>query len=237
VVAADAATETFLSAHGAEDIHQLCQVFFSEAEADRFANKRPIDSDKVTQLKIFAGGNLEGRKGTQLALQALAELKRIGIPFSYTYGGWGPELKAMRKLARALGIAQEVCFHEGYSGAQYLQQLCESHVYLLPSIRETAGITMMEAAMAGCYPIVLAGTGAGDIVERVGGAAIKAKTPEQAVRQITHRLEWCYRHPVEMRREAQSASENVKNIYSDKFYRETMRQIYSEAVEKYAHRS
>jgi glycosyltransferase involved in cell wall biosynthesis len=237
VVAADAATADFLRAHGAARVHQLCQVFFSKDEAARLTKREPVGSGKATTLKIFAGGNLEGRKGTRLALQALAGLKHRGIPFSYTYGGWGPELSAMRKLAQKLGIEREVSFHEGFSGSEYLQQLTTSDVYLLPSIRETAGITMMEAAMAGCYPIVLAGTGAGDIIGRIGGTAIQANTPEEAVHRISNTLEWCYRQPIEMRREARSAGENVKAMYSEECYQDAMSEIYSEAVEKYARRT
>ncbi len=140
----------------------------------------------------------------------------------------------MRKLARELGIEREVSFHEGYAGAEYQQRLSTSDVYLLPSIRETAGITMMEAAMAGCYPIVLSGTGAGDIVERIGGTAIKAKNPQQAVNRITQKLDWCYGHPVEMKRAACSAGENVKTMYSENFYRGAMRDIYAEAIKTHA---
>ena len=41
-----------------------------------------------------------------------------------------------------------------WTGADYLKELGESHVFLLPSLRESAGITMMEAMLAGCVPVV-----------------------------------------------------------------------------------
>jgi hypothetical protein len=91
--------------------------------------------------------------------------------------------------------------------------------------------------MAGCYPIVLAGTGAGDIVERAGGAAIQANTPDEAVHQITERLEWCYHTPAEMRRHADLAGENIRTMYSERSYQYAIYGIYAEAIEAYARRA
>jgi glycosyltransferase involved in cell wall biosynthesis len=236
IVAADTATAKFLSVQGAKDVHHLCQVFFSERDASRFNTVMREETGDSDALKIFAGGNLEGRKGTQLSLQALALLKQKRVPFSFTYGGWGPDLEAMKHLTYQLGITEKVCFHQGYSGADYTRQLNTSDVYLLPSIRETAGITMMEATIAGCYPIVLAGTGAGDIVERTGGTAIRAKTPQEAVHQIADKLEWCYHRRGEMHQEAEAAGENMRQLYSENSYQEAMSEIYKGAITKHAQR-
>lgn len=237
VVAADAATETFLATHGASNIHRLCQVFFSDVEASRLMQREKPRSVTDAKLAIFAGGNLEGRKGTQLSLRALALLQKKGIPFSYTYGGWGPDLKAMKQLAQDLEVAHGVTFHEGYSGQDYTKMLNNSDVYLLPSVRETAGITMMEATIAGCYPIVLAGTGAGDIVERTGGTAIRAKTPEEAVEQIAGRLEWCFAHRRQMHQDAETAGMNVRRLYSVEAYQKAIFDIYREATERHRNES
>ncbi len=236
VVAADTATAEFLSAHGAKDVHHVCQVFFSDRDTLRFNTAMRERTGGKDALKIFAGGNLEGRKGTRLSLKALALLKHKGVPFSFTYGGWGPDLGAMKHLARQLGIANQVCFHPGYSGEDYIRQLNTHDVYLLPSIRETAGITMMEATIAGCYPIVLAGTGAGDIVERTGGTAIHAKSPEEAVRQIAEKLEWCYRQREEMQQQAEAAGKNMRQLYSESSYQEAISEIYREAITTHARR-
>ena len=236
IVAADTATADFLSAHGAKDVHHLCQVFFSDRDASQLKTAMRGKTGDSDALKIFAGGNLEGRKGTRLSLRALALLKQNGVPFSFIYGGWGPDLEAMKHLAHQLGIAQQVTFHEGYSGQEYIERLTASDVFLLPSIRETAGITMMEAMIAGCYPIVLAGTGAGDIVGRTGGTAIRAKTPEEAVEQIAEKLEWCYRRPEEMQRQAEAAGEKMRKLYSESSYQDALSEIYKKAMTNHTRR-
>lgn len=228
-VAADAATADFLSSHGATDVRQLCQVFFTLDEASRFTSPRNHKHSKSKELTIFAGGNLEARKGTLLSLRALATLKNRGVPFSYTYGGGGPDLRAMKNLVTQLGLGQQVCFHEGYSGLEYIERLINSDVYLLPSVRETAGITMMEAMLAGCYPVVLAGTGAGDIVEQAGGAALRVDSPEEAIPKIADRLEWCYNNGENMRQQAEIAGNNIQLLFSEKAYQNFIADIYMES--------
>lgn len=229
-VAADAATADFLSSHGATDVRQLCQVFFTLDEVSRFTSRVNEKHTKSNELTIFAGGNLEARKGTQLSLRALATLKSRGIPFSYTYGGGGPDLRAMQNLVTQMGLERQVCFHDGYSGLEYIERLTNSDVYLLPSVRETAGITMMEAMLACCYPVVLAGTGAGDIVDQAGGAALRVDSPEEAIQKIADRLEWCYNNGVQMRQHANTASKNVRNLFSQESYQGKISEIYAEIV-------
>jgi glycosyltransferase involved in cell wall biosynthesis len=139
----------------------------------------------------------------------------------------------MRQLAHDLGVAGRVTFHEGYSGQEYIERLHTSDVYLLPSVRETAGITMMEAMLAGCYSIVLSGTGAGEIVERTGGAALEAKDPEEAIAKITAQLEWCHHHRNEMAQRAQEGAGKVRTLYSENAYRNSIPAIYSDAIDKH----
>jgi glycosyltransferase involved in cell wall biosynthesis len=233
VLAADTVTAHFLALNGASHVRQLCQVFFTQRQASRFNNTAHVEHARDAGLSIFAGGNLEGRKGTTLSLKALSLLKNMGIPFSYTYGGWGPQLNAMKSLAKQLGIAQQVHFHEGFVGVEYVKRLLASDIYLLPSVRETAGITMMEAMMAGCFPIVLAGTGAGDIVERSGGAAIQADSPNEAVDKIAAQLKWCFVNRRGMRQQAKAAGNNIRSLFSEEHYQGRIAEIYTEVVAKH----
>jgi glycosyltransferase involved in cell wall biosynthesis len=233
VVAADRQTASFLAAQGAKSVRTLCQVFFTEHQVSRFTqHKRPVLRDG-SALRIFAGGNLEARKGIILTLQALARLKKSGIPFKYVYGGGGPERNSMVKLAADLGIANEVFFHNGFEGIDYESQLAQSDIYLLPSVRETAGITMMEAILAGCFPIVLSGTGAGDIVENTGGVAIQAKSPDEAIEKIAGQLQWCHHHRVEMQYTAAHASIRMRSLFSESAYKQAICEIYTEAIERH----
>lgn len=232
VVAADSPTAHFLERHGARDAHRLCQVFFSEEQITRLQSAKRERRRGHLELEIFAGGNLQALKGTALTLQALARVRHL--PFRYTYGVGGPEREAMMDLAKKLEISDRVTFHDGFTGAEYVHQLQQSNVYLLPSLRETAGITMMEAIIAGCYPIVLSETGAGDIAESVGGTTIHAGTPETVVSEIAEQLTWCYHHQDEMQSLAHSAGDKLCNLYSESAYQKRIFAIYLESIERHS---
>lgn len=233
VLAADKATAVFLGRHSNnKSLQILSPCFFDAHQANSLrslAFQRRVTNGN---LKLFSGGNLEGRKGVALALQAIARLQSKGIHINYTLGGSGPERRHLEELAKQLGISSCVLFSDVFRGDAYRQRLAESDVYLLPSLRETAGITMMEAVLAGCYPIVLKGTGAGDIIDRIGGSAISADYPEEAIRKITEILEWCHRQRTDMRHQAEDAGRNLSTLYSEDAYRQAIHNIYLRVIDK-----
>lgn len=233
VVAAENETASFLQRYrGSNDVQVLCPAFFTQSQIDLFRGAEGKDNVQQTPLRIFGGGNLEGRKGVAIALHALASLKAKGISATYVLGGDGPERTHLEQLAGKLGISDAVVFSGGFAGDEYRKQLARTDIYLLPSLRETAGITMMEAMLAGCYPIVLAGTGAGDIVAKTGGAVLKARNPEEAISRITEQLEWCHFHRVDMAQRARDAAVQIRALYSKDAYQKVIRETYAEALEK-----
>jgi glycosyltransferase involved in cell wall biosynthesis len=234
VVAAENETASFLQRfRGSNDVQVLCPAFFAQSQVDWFTGAGRKNSIPRAPLRIFGGGNLEGRKGVAMALHALARLKAKGILATYVLGGGGPEQAHLEQLAGKLGISEAVLFSGGFSGDEYRKQLAQTDIYLLPSLRETAGITMMEAMLAGCYPIVLAGTGAGDIVAKTGGATLTARNPEEAISMIAEQLEWCHFHRVDMAQRARDAAVQIRALYSKDAYQKVIRETYTEALEKH----
>lgn len=234
VVAAEKETASFLQRYrGSNDVQVLCPAFFSQSQVDWFSGAEGKSGVPQTPLSLFGGGNLEGRKGVAMALHAVARLKANGILATYTLGGGGPERTHLEQLASKLGISDAVIFSGGFSGDEYRKQLAQTDIYLLPSLRETAGITMMEAMLAGCYSIVLAGTGAGDIVAKTGGAALQAKDPKEAISKISEQLEWCHFHRQDMAQRAQDAAVKIRALYSKDAYQKVIREIYAESLEKH----
>ncbi len=116
----------------------LSSAFFPPSTIETFsalASQRSFDGP----LRFFAGGMLEGRKGVALAIEALARLKQRGMKLSFYIGGHGAERGHLRHLADRLGLGADVVFGL-WKGKDYLDQLAASHVYLLPSLRESAGL-------------------------------------------------------------------------------------------------
>lgn len=172
VFAANEETEIFLTPfRGDKPLVRLPIVSISAEKAAAFRRPDGID---ITQgpLKLFAGGNIEGRKGVSLALRALAIAGKRGLDYHYTIAGGGPEIPSLRKLADELGIAANVDFHPGFKGPDYIAALQKHHIYFLPSFRESTPVTLLEAYLAGCYPIVADTSAQGEIVRLAGGKAI-----------------------------------------------------------------
>lgn len=144
-------------------------------KVERFARKTEIP--RSGPLRLFAGGNMEGRKGVSIALKALAKVAAADIDFRYTIAGGGPEVPSLKKLCSDLGLDAKVEFHPGYAGDEYVRALQDSDIYFLPSFRESTPVTLLEAYLADCYPIVADTSAQGEIVRLAGGTAVSVESP------------------------------------------------------------
>jgi len=181
-------------------------------------------------LRIFAGGNLEGRKGVAVALKALAIANNQGVDFVYRLGGYGPERSHLENLAKELGLEGRIIFGDSLSGDDYLNELHKSHLYLLPSLREHTGLTLLEAMLAGCVPIVANGGGPGSIVAENRGFKIAISNPDKMAAEIAEVICLLARDPGFREKLGREASQFVATEYSAKNYQDSMAEIYRKAV-------
>lgn len=168
----------------AQGISVLSYYSFMPENIASFARPAWTVRPRNEPLKILAGGNLEGRKGVAIALQGLALAKKAGANFRYRITGRGPEQAHLESLAASLDIREEVIIGQGFSREDYLRELRETDLYLLPSLREGGGLTMMEAMLAGCVPIVANAGGPGTAVAEGCGVRISIQSPEQMAADI-----------------------------------------------------
>lgn len=222
------------------------EVFLKPFRAGRPLVRLPIASfhpERVTQLRrppgqtrepgplrLFAGGNMEGRKGVSLALRALAQAAGQGLDFHYTVAGGGPEIPALKTLCHELGLDQRVEFHPGYSGDAYLAALHRSDVYFLPSFRESTPVTLLEACLAGCYPVVADTSAQGEIVRLVGGTAVPVRDVDTLVRGLAEALLWCRANPAALDGVAAKAAAAVNQHFSGESYARAVEDAYALAT-------
>ena len=177
-------------------------------------------------LRIFAGGSLDGRKGVALALQALARAKALGVRFSYRYGGKGPEFERMQQLAVRLGLQEEVVIADSLRGEEYARELRESHLYLLPSLRDSAGITLAEAMLAGCVPIVADCGGPGQLVSEECGYKVRASSPATVIEEISKIIVQADRNREVLREKGPKAAKRIATHFSEENYRRVVNLVY-----------
>ncbi len=95
-------------------------------------------------VRLATLGSLRPQKNTQAALDALALLPE---QFVLTVAGDGPDAPALRARAAELGLEARVRFLGQVADVQAL--LAETDVLVHPSLAETFGLSLLEAANAG----------------------------------------------------------------------------------------
>jgi glycosyltransferase involved in cell wall biosynthesis len=231
VIAANEETEVFLKPYRAEKVMIRLPVA-SLPEEKIIAFKRAEGSLRSGPLRLFAGGNMEGRKGLSLAVRALAQVAAAEIDFRYMIAGGGPDIANINALVRKLGISDKVEFHPGFSGKAYIEELQKSDIYFLPSFRETTPVTLLEAYLAGCYPVI-ADTGAqGEIVRLAGGYAVPAKNLEGLITGLADRIIWCNHHRNELPELTAASAKRAAEYFNSEKFDVVIENIYQSLVSK-----
>ena len=204
---------------------QLLAYFYSNAaltSATEHAAPKKIDGP----LRLFAGGSMDGRKGVALALHALARAKTRGLKFSYRFGGKGPEFNGIQQLAAKLGLQDEVRLGNPLTGQAYKDELQAAHVYLLPSLRDSAGITLAEAMLAGCVPVVADCGGPGQIVTGECGFKVAATTPNALIEELSGILLRLDQNRNLILEKGAAAARRIATGFSEEHYRATINGVY-----------
>jgi glycosyltransferase involved in cell wall biosynthesis len=210
------------------DIRQVSAAFFNGSEMARFDGPKDFGGPLV----LFAGGEVEGRKGIAIALDALALAKKNGLRFSYHVGGHGQEVEWLRKRALRLGLAGDLTIGRQLKGDEYLSALRRSHIYLLPSLRDNAPVTLMEAMLAGCVPVVANCGGPGWIVCDESGIRVGVTDARKMAEDVATGL---LRLDSDRRLLAQlsdGAKQRIRSAFHEKNYLAHIEAAYREALRK-----
>lgn len=209
-----------------QGLHLLSAASFSQDQIRFFAGSSS-ESKPPGALQLFAGGNLIGSKGVIFALMALRILKAKGIPFHFTVASGGPEIPRLKQKTKAWGLSDSVTFNLGYQGEAYAQALRRSHVFLLPSFRENAPVTIMEAMLARCVPVVVKASAQGEIVNESCGFAVPVTNTQAIVEGLTHALVTLHRDRTLLEQLGTSAQSRIRTCYSRENYLQRILSIYA----------
>jgi glycosyltransferase involved in cell wall biosynthesis len=217
----------------ADGMHMLFPTFFNDSQLSTFrcdpAYKPPADP-----IRLFAGGNIIGSKGLIFALEALCIAKQQGIKWRLVVGGYGPEIPFLRRRAETLGILEQIDFHMGFSGADYANKLKEAHIFILPSFRENAGITMLEAMLAGCVPVIVDASAQAAVVDATCGFKIPVGEAATISAGLADAIYLLAREPQRRLEMGRAASATVARLYHETSYLDKINKIYLEAIRRKA---
>ena len=211
-------------------VHELLVTAFTKSERAALAGLTKPRRARNQPIRAFCGGMLEGRKGVSLAVRAIALAVDQGVKIEYRISAIGPELPYLRKLVDSLRLGKHVIFQEPVRGEEYIQNLIESDVYLLPSLRDNAPITLMEAMLAGCVPVVADCGGPAAIVSKDCGYRLPVRSPGSLITALSETLCALYRDPDLCEKLGSKARNRILEKYTMEQYMTVTNQIYNEVI-------
>lgn len=213
--------------HGVEVCHNF---FFPYSRMESLNTERPVVVVK-RRLRAFGAGNLEGRKGIAIALMAIAIAKERGVRVEYRVTSQGPELSHLNKLSNKLGLADQVVLGERFEPSEFAEALGTFDICLVPSLRDGAGLSIMEAMLAGCVPIVADWCGPAEFVTEECGYKVAVTDPKRMAEEIAGILCHLDKNREEMRQLGVAARNRIRIAYSEEQFLQSMNCIYKEALD------
>jgi L-malate glycosyltransferase len=142
------------------------------------------------EIVITQTGSLIHRKGHDLLLHALEELRRTHAGCHYVVVGDGPERGSIERLTARLGLEDVVHFLGFVPCPPGVVFRDATDIAVSPSRLEGFGLTVIEAGAAGCAVLATATTGMTEILtDEVNGLIVPVEDPERLLAGLTRLVE------------------------------------------------
>jgi glycosyltransferase involved in cell wall biosynthesis len=114
----------------------------------------PREPRGATEMVVITTRALDALYGHDTILNAVAAVRKRGVPVTLWMAGEGPEQPRLARLAMDLGISPHALFLGRLSVAAVADRLRRAHVYVSTPITEGISASLLEAMASGCLPIV-----------------------------------------------------------------------------------
>jgi len=184
----------FVAKHGTENIAVSesvartigipCKIIVNPFSPETFHKSE----ERVKTRDLVFLGRLVSSKGVNILIQALALLENSGLKPHLTIIGDGPQRGALEKLARDVGVENQVSFTGTIPTEKVATLLFEHKILVVPSIwNEGFGVVALEGIASGC---VVIGSDSGGLPEAIGkcGLVVRTGDAEALARAIKRAL-------------------------------------------------
>lgn len=167
----------------------------------------------MSPLRVLFVGRLIPVKGVNFLIEAVRRL-RDEVRVEVTIAGDGPMRSDWQRLAETAGVGAYFQFLGNRPLSDLPALHAASHVFCLPSIRESGGAVLLEA-MASARPIIAVGYGGPAVVtEDAVGLSLPPDGPEPLTEALVSALRDIARNPEEWRRRGQEGRRRAEANYS-----------------------
>jgi glycosyltransferase involved in cell wall biosynthesis len=186
--------------------HNACVIPLA---IDTYHDLRPTRAPVFT---ISTAARLVERKKVHILIDAFAAFHREVPASRLIVIGEGPERTRLEQMAVLLGVADSVEFTGHLPHREVVSRIAESHLFALPSVRESLGTVYFEAMSQG-IPVL------GTIGEGISGYITNEKdgflVPPDKVEPIVHLMRALYAQPELWHRIADAGRACFKRIGAD----------------------
>jgi glycosyltransferase involved in cell wall biosynthesis len=170
----------------------------------------PSEAD---ELRVLYVGRLIPTKGVAMLMGAVAHAN-ASARIALTIVGDGPLRGDLEREAARLGISGSITFTGELPLAEVARRMRESHVLCLPSVRESGGAVLIEAAACGLPAITVKLGGPGELVDEEIGRVLPAEGPAQLTRDLARTLLDVVSNPGEWRRRGVNARRRAEERHT-----------------------
>lgn len=139
----------------------------------------PLPPSPTEPLRLLFVGRLIPCKALSLLLEAVARCRQI--PIRLRVVGDGPMRAPWEQRMRELHVEDRVVFVGARSQAEVAEELRETHVFCLPSVRESGGAVLLEAMAVGRPVVAVDWGGPAELVDDEVGRLVPAHDSETVV--------------------------------------------------------
>ncbi|MGE9270673.1 MAG: glycosyltransferase family 4 protein [Verrucomicrobiales bacterium] len=199
----------------------------------------PDDGPRVTSqgqpgaIRLLYAGQLERRKGLELALMALAQVGD-DVNWSLDLIGSGPDRSRLEQIVRDSGWDARVRFCGKIPRDEVMRRMAESDAFLFPSVRDTSGGVNLEAMASGLPVICIAHQGVGDITDESCAERIPPGPIDETARHLAEAISRFAHDPERRRLMGEAARERARKSFAWEMKFSQMYKYYLEMTDRRA---
>lgn len=195
--------------------HRCVRMLENAVDLGRFQPAPPLPAPGADRpLRISFVGRLVPVKALPLLLQAMVQVRAAGHAVTLTVAGDGPMAGTWQQAAADLGLADAVIWLGAVPLAQVADVMRDSHVFCLPSIRESGGAVLLEAMACGRAVIGMDFGGPAEIVDAEVGWKVSAADAASAVQGLARALTEALTNPDDCAARGRRGSERVQREHT-----------------------
>ncbi len=151
-------------------------------------------------------GQMNWKKNLERTLLAAAQLSEKGYDFDLIFVGQGPHTEEVKMRAAILGLTDKTIFAGHIFDSELLAGLYRcADLFVFPSLYDTAGLVVREAAQNGTASVVVAGSGPAEVIEDgVNGFLCEDETED-----LERIMEFAINNPEKMESVGQQAMRTI----------------------------